>query len=263
MNIQLLFPSDCIRPSKVAPEYEDEYLFASRAGVACTLIDIDTMRLYGNPSVGTEIVYRGWMLNSDQYKAMSHSVTACGAQLMADHRDYINCHHLPRWYEKCHDLTPETMLFTEDQFDLIPTCLRDHGWRACFVKDYVKSLTTSRGSKAESLHEVYEIISQLRQFRGELEGGICLREFENLKSETERRYFVYQGRAFSVDDNIPSIMDTIIGRIDSPFYSVDLALNAEGDYRLIEIGDGQVSDRKEWSIEKFMQIFDYIDETDV
>lgn len=44
---------------------------------------------------------------------------------------------------------------------------------------------------------------------------------------------------------------TIAERIDSPFFSVDIILSKEGQHRLIELGDGQVSDRKKWLPERF------------
>nr|UKE84930.1 ATP-grasp domain-containing protein [Pectobacterium sp. PL152] len=34
-----------------------------------------------------------------------------------------------------------------------------------------------------------------------------------------------------------------------------MAENTAGELRLIEIGDGQVSDIKEWNVDKFLQMF--------
>jgi len=44
---------------------------------------------------------------------------------------------------------------------------------------------------------------------------------------------------------VPKIVQTIAPRIDSPFFSVDVVLSTDGTPRLIELGDGQVSDRKQ------------------
>lgn len=255
MNIQMIFPSDVLHPHKVAHEYETEYLAALEAGMACALVDIDTMVVKGQLVKGVEVAYRGWMLTLSQYHALSEAVSKCEATLMTSLRDYASCHHMPGWYEKCKELTPETLFFQEDQFDLILTCLRDHAWTSCFVKDYVKSLTTSRGSRADNITEVYEIIALLRQYRGELEGGLCLREFEELEPNSERRYFVYQGEVYGAEGFVPKIVELVANRVDCPFYSVDIARNIRGDYRLIEIGDGQVSDLKDWPIDKFLMIF--------
>jgi hypothetical protein len=36
-----------------------------------------------------------------------------------------------------------------------------------------------------------------------------------------------------------------------PFISIDVAEREDGGMRLIEIGDGQVSDRKKWDLQRF------------
>jgi len=43
-------------------------------------------------------------------------------------------------------------------------------------------------------------------------------------------------------------------RVASPFFSVDVAERRDGILRVIEIGDGQVSDRKHWPAERFMRM---------
>lgn len=54
---------------------------------------------------------------------------------------------------------------------------------------------------------------------------------------------------------IPEIVEQIAGRIDSPFFSVDVVLAIDGTPRLIELGDGQVSDRKKWAADRFVSMF--------
>ncbi|WP_348271744.1 ATP-grasp domain-containing protein [Proteus genomosp. 6] len=39
------------------------------------------------------------------------------------------------------------------------------------------------------------------------------------------------------------------------YNSIDVVKNAVGELRLVEIGDGQVSDIKEWSAEKLVKAF--------
>lgn len=53
---------------------------------------------------------------------------------------------------------------------------------------------------------------------------------------------------------IPMQVAEIANCIESPFFTIDMAINDAGELRLIEIGDGQVSDIKEWSVERFVQI---------
>lgn len=108
--------------------------------------------------------------------------------------DYLRNHHITGWYEPCKSYTAETVLATADtDFDTLVTQLC---WPAYFVKDYVKSLTTSRGSVAHNAAEIREVIKLIAHYRGELEGGVSLRRFENLIDDSERRYFSLNGQVF-------------------------------------------------------------------
>jgi hypothetical protein len=50
---------------------------------------------------------------------------------------------------------------------------------------------------------------RFQKFRGTIEGGICVRKVEDFIPETERRYFVINGRCFapSTDAAIPNSKD--------------------------------------------------------
>lgn len=69
--------------------------------------------------------------------------------------------------------TPETLVVpaTAD----LRTAAAELGWPQFFVKDYVKSLNTARGSIASSPEEVVEVASLIQKYRGRIEGGTCLR----------------------------------------------------------------------------------------
>src|SRR5439155_1447025 len=113
------------------------------------------------------------------------------------------------------------------------------GWGAFFVKDYVKSLKTSVGSLIREPSMVEQVVAELRTFRGEIEGGICVRRVEDFLSESERRYFVLGGRPFGADrsDEVPDAVVTCADRIPSKFFSVDVARRRDGTMRVVEIGD--------------------------
>jgi hypothetical protein len=123
--------------------------------------------------------------------------------------------------------------------------------------DYVKSLKTSIGSAIVDPAQVETILSEMRKYRGTIEGGVCVRRFENLVPDSEKRYFVIGNRphAASPDAPIPDIAIETARRIMSPFFSVDVARHEEGKFRVIEVGDGQVSDLVGWTPERFAQIW--------
>lgn len=175
------------------------------------------------------------------------------SDMLVSPEEYLQNHHITGWYDFCRHYTAETIFTTEDaHFDTLTSQLK---WPGYFVKDYVKSLNTSRGSLAANADEIREIIRLIFRYRGQIEGGISLRHYEYYKTDSERRYFVLNGQAFSADDNIPPVVREIADIITTPFFSVDITENTAGELRLIEIGDGQVSDIKEWDTEKFITLF--------
>lgn len=136
----------------------------------------------------------------------------------------------------------------------IVSAASDLGWSKYFVKDYVKSNTGDKGSIAQSPTEIPDILEQLTLYRGEIEGGIALRQVEDYLVETESRYFVAKGKVYSITEKIPDLVKTVAHRIDAPFYSVDVVSTTKGTLRLIELGDGQVSGLKNWSVSAFTQV---------
>jgi hypothetical protein len=120
----------------------------------------------------------------------------------------------------------------------------------------VKSLKTSLGSVVRTPGGINAVVSEMREFRGEIEGGIVVRRVEDLVAETERRYFVLGGVAHAADGGaLPELVRTIAARIASPFFSVDMVVRGDGKLRLVEVGDGQVSDLVGWAADAFVDIW--------
>jgi len=117
------------------------------------------------------------------------------------------------------------------------------------------SVVEKSTSFAKNIGEVYEVISLIEKFRGKVEGGVCVREFEVLQPETEKRYFVFNKIAFARNGVVPTIVNEIAKKIDCPFFSVDMVLSIDDAPRLVELGDGQVSDRKKWAVDRFFDVF--------
>lgn len=96
----------------------------------------------------------------------------------------------------------------------------------------------------------------MREYRHEIEGGICLRRVESFVPESECRFFVLQGVCHSPDGRtIPEPVVAAAQRIASPFFSVDIAMTTDARCRIVELGDGQVSDLVGWSAERFAHIW--------
>jgi hypothetical protein len=208
------------------------------------------------PAPGETLLYRGWMLNLDGYARLTHAAAELEARMIVSPESYRSAHHLPSWYPLLRDFSAETLVL-EEGTDFV-TALRDTNWSGYFVKDYVKSLSTGTGSLVRSTEDIARVVAALKKYRGEIEGGVCVRREEAYVAGSERRYFVAAGRAFSATGEVPDAVTACQALIPSPFFSVDTAQRTDGVIRIVEIGDGQVSDRKEWPAEKLVEVLAHI-----
>lgn len=255
--MQIIYPSDYFSVNRIDENYEDEFNCARHNGLKCVLLSSqhlldNKIKLSESLEAHVPVIWRGWMLKHKEYRALNNAVKSHSAEMLVSPDDYASCHYITGWYESCSDYTPETIFLNEsDDFEKVTSRLK---WPSYFVKDYVKSLTTSRGSVARNVEEIKGIVTSIKQYRGEIEGGVVLRKVEDFKSETERRYFSLYGTVYSSNDVIPDIVFDIVEKISSPFFSIDMVETTASHLRLVEIGDGQVSDIKEWDTKKFINM---------
>lgn len=252
--MRVLYPCNPLNPKEADEVYQEEYQTLQLANVKYSLFDFDAF-VYGEfkpkPSIepGDLVLYRGWMLKLEYYQHLVSYLEGRKAFPFTTYQNYLKCHHLPGWYEPCKAYTPETKFFPDDHH-LIKR-IEALGWDSYFVKDYVKSNSTARGSIASSPTEAVEIIQLIKKYRGSIEGGIAIRRVERCAKDTETRYFVMNGQSYSPTNELPEIVETIAGIVSAPFFSLDIIRREDGVLRLVEIGDGQVSDKKMWSTAAF------------
>ena len=123
----------------------------------------------------------------------------------------------------------------------------------------MKSLKTSFGSKIDDPKKIRTLIAEMEKFRGTIEGGLCVRRVEEFVPDSEIRYFVIDGVAYSPSGSEPpEIVLEVARRIDSRFFSVDVTERTDGTLRVVEIGDGQVSDLVGWSVDRLVEIFESV-----
>jgi hypothetical protein len=258
MSLRLLYPSNPLRRSEPDELYAEEHASALSLGFEVSLFPFeeflaDNFRVRPSLSPGQTVLYRGWMVTPSQYARLHDAVAGLGVAMLTSPEQYERCHHLPGWYPQLQELTPETCFFRES--DDVAARLRELSWTGCFLKDYVKSLAVEGGSVVRDLSRIQEVVAKMKFYRGEIEGGLCARRLEDFDPETEERYFVFKGKPFSRNDSLPGVVHIAADRISSPFFTVDTALRRDGTIRIIELGDGQVSDRKKWTAEQLLQIF--------
>lgn len=256
--MHFLFPSDPIDARRCDELFEEQRVALKSAGFSSSLLPDAVLEgvaaLRGLPE-GATVVYRGWMITPTQYETLERAVMSAGAELLTSAAKYRLAHYLPNWQPMVAEFTPETCVFGVED-DLVEE-LRRLGWGRFFVKDYVKSLKTSTGAIIESPEAITGLMSEMERFRGEIEGGVCVRRVEDFLPETERRYFVIRGQTYASDEGevVPEVVREAARRIDSPFFSVDVVERKDGVLRIVEIGDGQVSDLVGWTAERFAWIW--------
>lgn len=237
--------------------FADQFAAVQAAGYSASLCPdsvIQNDKPLRNVPAGATVVYRGWMLSAKEYARLADAMARASATPLVSADAYLASHHLPNWYPLVAELTPDTRVLALDAD--WESELRSLGWAAFFIKDYVKSLKTSRGSIVRDPSEIGAVVEEMERFKGEIEGGLCVRRVEPFITDSERRYFVLDGKAFSPDDGpVPELVLQAARRIPSTFFSVDVIRREDGALRIVEVGDGQVSDLVGWSVDAFVRMW--------
>lgn len=273
----VLFPCDPSRPRTPDGAFEREAAAARAAGLRVGVLDHDAAAagdahaaVRGVPEGPGLVVYRGWMLRPERYALVHDALVACGAQPLTDAAAYRAAHHLPAWYPALQTITPRSVWV---EGDLAPARIveaaRAFGDAPLVVKDFVKSekhlwKEACFVPRASDLSALLRVVTRFLEERGpDLEGGLVLREFvalellgEHPRSRmpiaVEARVFVLDGRPVHVlpywegtSARVPSPpLDQFaqaLGRVPSRFFTADVARRTDGEWIVLEVGDGQVS----------------------
>lgn len=257
--MKVLFPEDYFMKGQPDEMYSEQFEAFTSRGFCCATINLELLtsavskfRTFGDG----EVVYRGWMLTENEYQLLASAIQRAGFAPLTSVSQYLAVHHLPQWYDRTRDLSPETVFFEHD-VDIV-TELEKLKWGKYFLKDYVKSVKTGSGSLINSPEMATEVVANMVQYRGGIEGGICVRRVEDFVPNSEVRYFVIEGEVYGAKEaqTIPDVVKECAGRIESPFFSIDAAKLADGTDRIVELGDGQVSDLVGWSAERMASIWE-------
>ena len=253
--IAFLFPASDLYPTKVNELFADQYE-ALKVNHPCALFyDLRGGKVFGADVKGHRVVYRGWMLDNQDYIKMVDAIYAAGGTPFTSLGEYILCHYLPSWYYHIRELTMNTAFFAPECD--IEAKLRHLNWPGYFIKDNVKSNKSTLGSVAHRPEDGPAIVAELAKYRGGIEGGLCVREYCPVTDEY--RIFVREGMVYAVagtpDPYIHMAKEIATSRILAPFYSIDIGRDRHGNPIVVEIGDGQVSDIVGWTPEQFAAVW--------
>ncbi|QGV76910.1 ATP-grasp domain-containing protein [Streptomyces ficellus] len=271
MGATFIFCADPLRPRRTDPHFADEARAARALDRPVALIDHDAL-VSGDATAAVARVpegsgaawYRGWMLTAGQYGALYGALAARGVRLLTAPADYRRAHELPGWYAVFRAATPHSVRLPGAPGTLPdgpglaaaagalgggPAVVKDHvksrkhEWHeACFVPD----LTDTR--------RLASVVARFVELQGDsLVGGVVLREFEDFDPTVgEARVWWVDGEPalLTAHPDTPALrpepelgfVGPLVAALGCRFVTTDLALRRDGAWRVVEVGDGQVSD---------------------
>ena len=241
--MKIVFPALPYQPV-LDPMWETEFKEAKRRGYAVALYDSESQKLHGAKDEPGKWLYRGWMLSPAEYGELAERL-----DLLVSLNMYLSSHLTSKWYPV---VAEETM---RSEMKAVPLSLDFTQGQKYFVKGAFKSFgNESYVTSEEDLKHLYRTHSLL------LGDFLFVRDFVELVPNSERRYFV-TNIVNSVDCHgeplPPEIARLLHSLAPRKFYSIDVALTPtlHGNRPIIvEIGDGQVSDIKEWGTYAFYNL---------
>src|SRR5262245_11793599 len=128
-RLHFLFPAHPLEPRHPDEIFAEQFEAFSSRGFSVSLIRDEVihegLRLKGIPA-HSRVVYRGWMLNPDEYERMVAAIEAADATPYITKSEYLAAHYLPNWYPLIPELTPETRIYPADAD--MPQELRKLNW---------------------------------------------------------------------------------------------------------------------------------------
>jgi hypothetical protein len=266
----MLLPADSLRPHRPDGHFADEARAARDAGFDVALVDHDALSRSGGavravaqvpePATRRTAIYRGWMLRSEQYERFAQALAQRNIVLGTSPDQYRRAHELPGWYPALAEVTPASVWTVGDEPEGFTRACAELGPGPAVLRDYTKSMKHYWHEAAfipdtADTATAWAVASRFRELRDEdFTGGFVLRRFERFVSAEARTWWVngtcrlIGPHPDTAHDGPPADLDLteiapLVAALRLPFVTVDLALRADGAWRVVEVGDGQVSDR--------------------
>lgn len=276
--MKIIFCDSVFDSKTVEPDYESEYIAAKQNGFDTEIFSFEEL-IDGNINAALKFIqaneskvlgiYRGWMMTPKQYAVFYNVLLSKNIILINTPSEYKHCHYLPESYDKIANYTPKSNWTTDLSEATIVTLSEAFGNYPIIVKDYVKSEKHHWNEacyikNAADTENVQKVVSRFLELRGTyLNEGIVFRQFEELEFLTEHSKssmpltkefrIVFANKAIvqifkywdegDYDEEKPDIefFSNIATKIDSNFFTMDVAKKKNGDWIIMELGDAQVA----------------------
>ena len=210
-----------------------------------------------------KVIYRGYMMKTDEYEKFYNDLKSKNIELITSPDEYKNMHIFPNSYDLIKDDTAKTLFFSFNE-EIKIEIIRN-SFDRFVIKDYVKSVKDTDFPKSISSNltqsELDDYIAKFKKYRGGLlTGGICIKEFLKLKYYNDK---INEFRVFYLNGNVkdnkeiisicrnsnqdtftnepPKVLLEKYRNLPSPYYTVDFIELDDGSFKIMEVGDGQVS----------------------
>lgn len=251
--------------------FELDALAAEELGIEAYAIPLDPV-VNGDPeralrrlprADGRRWLYRGWMLDEDEYTSLHEAIADRGEEMVVDPESFALTTYVPNYHPLLGDRTAPARWAEGEDIREAWELAAELGPPPWIVKDHVKSAKelwhracfVPEGATYEEFAEVCE---QLLSARGDrFERGFVVKKFldlatlpgwtpEQRRVTDEHRLVFWEGRlvAFAPYLDVDSRLSdpgqfAYLGRVvDSPFFTADVARLASGGYTVIELNDG-------------------------
>ncbi len=262
----------------IEPDYEEEKNTVLDIGFNFSLISFEELI---NENIASALryvkqandhelgLYRGWMLTPNQYQNFYDGLLKKNIKLINSPLEYAHCHYLPNSYHKIESKTPKSNWTRELTKDSILKLTRLFGKSSIIVKDFVKSEKHNWADacfipNASNFSNVKSIVDKFIELRGEaLNEGLVFRKFEELEYLIEHsrsgmpltkefriffankrivKVFEYwdEGEYGTIKPELDDFIE-IAQNIESNFFTMDVAKKKNGEWIIMELGDGQVA----------------------
>lgn len=261
----IIFPSSMENANNVDEVYKKEYVVATEMENFNVFL-FDYPEWFFNKKVklnkkveqrNQSCIYRGWMFKPDEYRLFYYELANKNLQLLTDPVQYNLMHEFPLIYPKVEKDTPRIKTF--DFNEKIDVKKLQKIFSRFLVKDYVKSVKNTAFPKffdqRTSQADLDNWMKVFYKYRADLlTGGICIKKYVDLKKyvdhTNEWRVFYFEGSPFTILKNsnqtkstpcVPKELVEKYSNLGSPFYTIDYGEKSNGQWIIIETGDGGVS----------------------
>lgn len=267
--MKFLYPSSFLKSTRVDEHFEDEVDLLDTKPILYSEYE-DRLVLSGESIENETIVYRGWIVSFDKYSRISDLVEKAGGTMLVSPENYVKSQFAEGWLNVFDGLTPGTVVFPYEVSSqtLIDSFADDSS--AYVVKGSSKSLKHDWDNSmfAKNGCDVVRVVDNFKsQVSCDEESFILVREFENWIPGELRVWWMDNWFVIDQHPNNDSVVDFgegfepflhsvvrgYVDSLDATFVTTDFVRDENNNFRLVEVGNGQVSGAHDFA--KVLELF--------